>query len=188
MSSKIRKTNRKLFREAEGFLELATLFDDRFPLEQNQKTVLATRCVDTLNQIRQAGTRQARVLYLKGQALRLAEDHDRALEALEQACEMDSSNIHIFLAMAWCFKRKNQVGLAVEAMQRALAIDRSSGIVHYNMACYLSLLQQSEMALVHLSKAIEIDSSFRELAIDEPDFDPIRNDPGFREKTVSAQS
>lgn len=186
MSSQRRKQNRRLFKEAEGFLELATLFDDQFPLEQDEKLKLANRCVATLDLIEEPGTRESRMLYLKGQALRLAEKYDDALEALERSQELDSSNIHTYLAMAWCFKRKDQVGLAVEAMQKALALDRTSGIAHYNMACYLALLKQSEMALAHLSKAIEIDASYRELALQETDFDPIRDDPGFREKTVSA--
>lgn len=188
MSSQQRKRNRRLFKEAEGYLELATLFDDQFELDQNRKAELAERCISTLESILNPGTRASRVLYLKGQALRLAEKYDEALQALEESLELDSSNIHTCLAMAWCFKRKQQVGLAVEAMQKALAIDRTSGIAHYNMSCYLALLKQNEMALAHLAKAIEIDATYRDLAIAESDFDPIRDDPGFREKTVPVTS
>ena len=90
--------------------------------------------------------------------------------------------------MAWCFKRKQQVGLAVEAMQKALAINNTSGIAHYNMSCYLALLKQNEMALAHLAKAIEIDPVYRDLAVAESDFDPIRDDPGFQDKTVPVAS
>ncbi len=178
------KQNRRLFREAEGLLELATLFEDQFPLDLPEKVKLTERCIATLQRIREPGTRQSRLLYLKGQALRLAEDYDQAIEVLEQSYDLDSSNIHTCLALAWCFKRRGQVGLAVEAMQQALAIERDSGIVHYNMACYLALLKQTEMALIHLSRAIAIDPVYRELACQEPDFDLIRDDPGFKEKTV----
>ena len=66
-----------------------------------------------------------------------------------------------------------------------VAIDRDSGITHYNLACYLALLQETEMALIHLARAIEIDPVYRELALNESDFDPIRDDPGFKDKTVS---
>jgi tetratricopeptide (TPR) repeat protein len=184
MNSDRRKRNRRLFREAEGYLELATLFDDQFMLDSDRKSQLADRCIATLDQIEQPGTRQSRVLYLKGQALRLAERYDQAIEVLERAFQLDSSNIHTCLALAWCFKRRDQVGLAVEAMQQALDIDRDSGIAHYNMACYLSLLQQTELALIHLARSIEIDPIYRELALQEADFDPIRDDPRFREKTV----
>ena len=174
--------------QAEGYLELATLFDDQFILDQNRKTDLARGCIATLDRIVNPGTRESRVLYLKGQALRLAEEYDEALEALEQSFELDSSNIHTCLAMAWCFKRKQQVGLAVEAMQKALAINNTSGIAHYNMSCYLALLKQNEMALAHLAKAIEIDPVYRDLAVAESDFDPIRDDPGFQDKTVPVAS
>ena len=185
MSSQRRKRNRRLFREAEGFLELATLFDDQFALNAEQKLELANRCINTLDLIEDPGTRVSRVLYLKGQALRLAENYDEAIEVLERAFELDSSNIHTCLALAWCFKRRDEVGLAVEAMHQALAIDRDSGIAHYNLACYLALLKETEMALIHLARAIEIDPVYRELALAESDFDPIRDDPGFKDKTVS---
>ena len=184
MSARQRKINRRHFREAEGFLELATLFDDRFALDQAEKTELANRCVEALEKIQEPGIRSSRLLYLKGQAFRLAERHDEAIEALEQSLDLDSSNIHTCLALGWCFKRKNQLGLAVEALQKALAIDRRSGIAHYNMACYLALLRQTEMALIHLSSAIDIDPSFRELAVEESDFDPIRDEPEFQARTI----
>ena len=184
MSLDQRKKNRRLFREAEGFLELATLFDDQFELDPSEKLELANRCVATLERIEEPGTRKSRVLYLKGQAFRLAERYDDAIDSLEQAYEMDSSNIHTCLALAWCFKRKDQVGLAIEAMQKALSVDRTSGIAHYNMACYLALLKQTRMAVIHLAKAIAIDTVYRELAQSETDFDLIRDDPEFREKTI----
>ena len=46
----------------------------------------------------------------------------------------------------------------------------------YNLACYESLAGRSEAALAGLRRAIELDPSFRELARDDSDFDPIRAD------------
>lgn len=180
------KRNRRLFREAEGFLELATLFDDQHPLEADRKQDLAKRCLDTLAQIQDAGIRKFRVFYLKGQALRLAENYPKAIEALEQAFTLDDSNIHTCLALAWCYKRSGQMEMAVDAMQRALTLDPESGIAHYNMACYLALQKNPRASLIHLAKAIEIDTRYRELAQAESDFDLIRDDPEFRAKTAAA--
>ena len=185
MSSQQIKRNRRLFRQAEGFLELATLFDDRFPLSVEGKTALAERCLDTLVHINDAGIREFRVLYLKGQALRLAERYSEAIVALERAFERDASNIHTCLALAWCFKRCDQNLMAVETMQKALLIDPDSGIVQYNLACYLALSNETEMSLIHLAKAIQMDSQYRELAHEESDFDLIRDDPDFQAKTAA---
>ena len=177
--------NRRWLKEAEGYLELATLFvDDELELNRSQQVFLAGKCLDSLTRVVEPGTRQSRVLYMKGQAYRLAERYDEAIEALEASFELNSSNIHTCLALGWCFKRKNQLGLAVEALQKAVDVDRRSGIAHYNLACYLALLNQTEMALIHLQSAIEIDDSFRELAKTEADFDQIRETDEFQAKTV----
>ena len=44
----------------------------------------------------------------------------------------------------------------------------------YNLACYESLAGRSVDATTHLGRAIELDSSYRALAAQDPDFDPIR--------------
>ena len=187
MSSRQRKLNRRWLKEAEGYLELATLFvDEEINLSREQQFMLAEKCLASLDRVVEPGIRKGRVMYMKGQAFRLSDRYDEAIIALEASGELDSSNIHTCLALGWCYKRKQQLGLAVEALQKAIAINRDSGIAHYNMACYLALLNQAEMALIHLDAAIEIDESFRESAKTETDFDSIRGTAEFQSKTVVA--
>jgi hypothetical protein len=64
-------------------------------------------------------------------------------------------------------------------MEKALEYSSNSAILHYNLACYLSLAQRLRRSLGHLSCALTLDPDFRSLVDDEPDFDPIRADPGF---------
>ena len=180
MSSYTGSLKRRLIREAEGFLELATLFEDRFTLEPSDKTALADQCLETLSKIKEPGTRLSQIRYLQGQAHRLATRYVEAVEHLCEAWELDSSNAHTCLALAWCYKRQNQLELAVSAMEDAIELDPDSGIAHYNLACYLSLLHRTQPALEHLAAAVEIDAAFRFLAADETDFDPIRSEPEFR--------
>ena len=66
----------------------------------------------------------------------------------------------------------------------ALAIEPQLAIVHYNLACYWSLACEADTALDCLAAALEIDPSYRRLIADEPDFDPIRDLPEFRELTT----
>ncbi len=172
---------RRYLREAEGYLELATLFDDQFALDPGHRSRLADLCLKTLERLDKKHRRRARVLYLSGQAHRLAGRFRQAIADLQAAWEANSSNIHTCLALGWCYKRTGQLEQAIVALQNALDVDNRSGILHYNLACYLALQQQAQRALVHLARAIEIDGRFRLLAGEETDFDTIRNDPGFRD-------
>ena len=54
------------------------------------------------------------------------------------------------------------------------------GIVHYNLACYHSLAGKKSLAIQYLSQAFELDPQYREMVAEEPDFDPIRDDPEFQ--------
>ena len=174
MSSLQRKLNRRHFKEAEGYLELATLFEDQYPLPEQQRVDLALRCAEALDQIKDPGTRETRVQYLYGQAMRLAQRYSEAIESLEKSFELDTSNIHTCLALAWCYKRNDQIDKAVEAMREALTLEPESGIVHYNLACYLAITANANEAVKHLAVAIDIDDAFRDLAVGEADFDTIR--------------
>jgi hypothetical protein len=51
----------------------------------------------------------------------------------------------------------------------------------YNLACCESLAGQTVAAVDHLGRAIDRSEQFRSYAKDDSDFDPIRDDPGFKE-------
>jgi hypothetical protein len=51
----------------------------------------------------------------------------------------------------------------------------------YNLACCESLAGRTAGALDHLGRAIDRSERFRAYARDDSDFDPIRDEPGFRE-------
>ncbi len=51
----------------------------------------------------------------------------------------------------------------------------------YNVACCESLAGRTADALEHLRRAIDLSERFRALAKEDSDFDPIRNEPGFKE-------
>ena len=53
--------------------------------------------------------------------------------------------------------------------------------VAYNVACVESLAGRKEEALGHLRHAIEGREQFRKLAARDSDFDPIRDEPAFKE-------
>jgi tetratricopeptide (TPR) repeat protein len=51
----------------------------------------------------------------------------------------------------------------------------------YNLACCESLAGRTEDAIRHLGQAIELSPQSRDFAKGDPDFDPIREEPAFRE-------
>jgi tetratricopeptide (TPR) repeat protein len=53
--------------------------------------------------------------------------------------------------------------------------------VFYNVACCESLAGRTNDAIDHLRRAIEMSERFRGYAKDDSDFDPIRDEPAFKE-------
>ena len=64
-------------------------------------------------------------------------------------------------------------------LERALERHPDAGGLIYNLACAESRLGETDAALAHLERAIEIWPGFREAAAGDPDFEAIRDDPGF---------
>jgi tetratricopeptide (TPR) repeat protein len=77
-----------------------------------------------------------------------------------------------------------------EAGEYAEAADRGRALVEahpqyadlfYNVACCESLAGRTTDALSHLQRAIDMSERFRAYAKDDSDFDPIRDEPAFKE-------
>jgi tetratricopeptide (TPR) repeat protein len=54
-------------------------------------------------------------------------------------------------------------------------------LVFYNLACCESLAGRKEDAIEHLRRGIELSEQVREFAKGDSDFDPIREEPAFKE-------
>jgi tetratricopeptide (TPR) repeat protein len=169
----------QIIREAEGYLELSMLFADDFDTTVARK--LATPlALAALSRVREAGGLKSHALYLKGEALRCLEQYHQALVPLEAAAQLDPENIHIALALGWCYKRVGRIDLAIESLERSLEYDNGSGILFYNLACYWSLAGGKEHALEYLSQAFAINPDYRDMVGKEHDFDPLRSDADFQ--------
>ena len=70
---------------------------------------------------------------------------------------------------------------AVERAREVVEANPQYAAPTYNLACCEALAGMTEDAIVHLRAAIEMRPSFRDLAKEDTDFDPIRNESGFRE-------
>ena len=179
MTTVDRIQRKQLIRAAEGYLDLIMAFDDRWPLEQENRNRLAERAMDSLNKIKRPQGHKPYILFLKGQAARAFGEYEKSIHYLRQSAQLDPDNIHKFLAMGWCYKRIDRTDLAIEAMETAIQIDKQSAIAHYNLACYWALSQQVKLAVLYLSNAFDLNPDYRDYVDKESDFDAIREDPDF---------
>lgn len=77
---------------------------------------------------------------------------------------------------------------AVEVYERLLAETPGHPGFLYNLACAESLLGRKEDALGHLRQSVEADAIFKRNALEDPDFDAIRDDPEFSAITGQVDS
>lgn len=168
---------------AEGYLDLAEMFEDRWPLSQDRRKRLAERAIETLNEVRNPLGLKPQILYLKGQAHRIAGRLNLAIRCLRKSSNLDPDSLHTFLALAWCYKRTDELDKAIEAMIIGLRLEPDSAIVHYNLSCYTALAHDSERALTHLTIALDLNPAYSKLIAEERDFDSIRGLPRFQEIT-----
>jgi len=180
VSSYQRIRRQQLQREVEGYLDLLTVFADRWEPSPKNRDRLAQRALNQIDNLERAGGKHAHVLYLRGQALSAMERYAAAISPLREAAELEPDNLHIWLALGWCHKRTNRLDLAIQALEEALAVDSSQAIIHYNLACYWSLANNPKLAVAYLGRAFDLDSDYRELVSGETDFDAIRNHTEFQ--------
>lgn len=166
-------------RQAEGYLDLVTVFDDRWSLAADIRDRVAARVIDLLQGVDCSGQKQSHVLYLMGRAQQASQQYEAAIETLSHAADIDPDNIHIWLSLGWCYKRTNRLDLAIEALEEALAVDSSEAIIHYNLACYWALAENVRLAVDYLAQSFDLDPDYRDMVADEADFDAIRNHPEF---------
>jgi uncharacterized Ntn-hydrolase superfamily protein len=70
------------------------------------------------------------------------------------------------------YERRDYAGAAA-ATRRALERGEEPMLL-YNLACYESLAGDRESAIAHLRRAVALDDSYRALAAEDPDFEPVR--------------
>ncbi len=178
-----RSKRQQLLREAEGYLDLVTACADELPLQPALRDRLAERALSVLDAVHADGIETEDLYYLRGQAYRVMERHHEAIQWLEEAAEVNSDNLHTWLALAWCQKRIGRLDLAIQSLEEALSVAPDHAIIYYNLACYWSLANNAKLAIAYLARSFDIDSSYRDLVADESDFDAIRNHPSFLELT-----
>src|SRR5262249_59449593 len=82
MSDPSRIRRQQILREAEGYLDLITVFGDQMPCRPDARDQLARRVIKTLDRVDHPGGLKAHVLFLRGQALRAMDNFIEAVPLL----------------------------------------------------------------------------------------------------------
>ncbi|WP_425614175.1 tetratricopeptide repeat protein [Anatilimnocola sp. NA78] len=183
MSDPNRIRRQQILREAEGYLDLITVFGGRWPCRSDARDKLALRVLATLDRIDNPGGLRSHIQFLRGQALRTMERYGDAVKPLREAADLEPENFHIRLALGWCYKRVKRLDLAIQTLEEALEADAEQAILHYNLACYWSLAGNAKTACTYLAQAFDLQPDYRDLVGSERDFDPIRRHPYFQSLT-----
>jgi tetratricopeptide (TPR) repeat protein len=77
---------------------------------------------------------------------------------------------------------------AAEVYEELLAESPGDAGLLYNLACAKSLLGRKDEALANLRQSIEANPEFKRYAVEDPDFDAIRDDPEFSAITGQTNS
>lgn len=175
-----RHQQQQLIRQAEGYLELG-MYEHALAIANRvaQADDLLMSDAEIVADLDDQNQMLSHIAYIKGEALRSLDRYKEALVPLLAAAERSPDDIHIWMAIGWCYKRTGRLDLAIRALDAALVSDPGNALLLYNLACYWSLHGAKERALEYLSAALEIDDSYRLLTDEEPDFDPLRNDRDF---------
>jgi uncharacterized Ntn-hydrolase superfamily protein len=76
---------------------------------------------------------------------------------------------------AAAFAEREEYGEAAAVLRHELERAEDS-LLLYNLACYESLAGQTNDAVAHLRRAVELDPSYRAVAAQDTDFDPVRSE------------
>lgn len=80
--------------------------------------------------------------------------------------------------LAYATRRCLSIPEAERVLQEALQSHASEPMIHYNLACYAAQTGDLESARVRLTHAISLNPTFRKMALDDPDLEPVLTDHG----------
>ena len=96
-----RAQQQQILREAEGYLDLLTVFEEEWPLSESNRKPLAEHVLALLKRAGRRHGQRARQLFLRGFALRVLERYEEALEPLELAADLAPEDLTIWLMLGW---------------------------------------------------------------------------------------
>ncbi len=139
------------------------------------------RAIALLGPLLAEPTARAAGLAMRVRALARLGNYRDALPDLAELRTAAPEESWIDLTEAWCRKRAGDLPGAIRCLETLVLRDHRSDVAHFNLACYLALAGEHDRAIDELTLACGLDEHCRDFARDDPDLDPLRTDPRFRQ-------
>jgi tetratricopeptide (TPR) repeat protein len=104
-----------------------------------------------------------------------------AVVAFRRALEKDSTRVDARVELAYAEISMGEHAQALANLRIAAASGTTDALVDYNLACLLARDGATDEALRYLSSAVQKGYSNRKLVESDPDLEPLRADPKFRD-------
>jgi tetratricopeptide (TPR) repeat protein len=104
----------------------------------------------------------------------------KAIEYYTNASILDPNNSFYMDAVGVSYFRIGDLNKAIMYFDYALMLDPNDSIAFYNKACVLSRQGMETLALTSLKHAIDINPSLQEEALNDTDFERLRDLPSFK--------
>jgi len=110
------------------------------------------------------------------------DDHEDPIGELRRLFDMWKEHALILEGYRLCDAEdfEGAIGLGREAIE----LSPESAEPHYHLGCYLSRAGEYEKALAQIVTALEMDPSLKPWAREDPDLEPLREEPEFRRITA----
>jgi tetratricopeptide (TPR) repeat protein len=109
-----------------------------------------------------------------------------ALAILERSCERRPDDPFPFTQLAFYRMRAGDYPGAVEPFRRAYALGYASYATAYNMACCQVAVGDHDAAFAWLERSLALGFKRARLLAEDPDLDPLREDPRFARLEIRA--
>ncbi len=107
---------------------------------------------------------------------------DRAKIIYDKALLIDSKSEPARIGLAKALRRLNGIQDAISILSEIIELNPNAERAYYNRSCYKNLSPDysKDDALRDLEKAVSLFDFYREYALDDKDFEDLRDDPDFQ--------
>jgi len=116
-----------------------------------------------------------------GQTERYLAAYRRTLAKVERVLELHPDDSRAFYLGATALLELGRREKALEWARRSYSLDPDDPYIVYGIACFFSRLGSVEEAVGYFEEAVRAGFSHVEWAVNDSDFDPIREHPKFQE-------
>lgn len=117
--------------------------------------------------------------YCRGSARYNNQRYQEALADLTEAYRRDPELSQALFLISMCYSHMDRLIEAIQLINQVLAVNPRNDEALYNRACYYSRCGDRERALEDLRHAVKLDTTWREAAREDDDFNSIRGDEEF---------